>query len=112
MAGAIKKSGATKKKKMMAKTARYLYRRRLKGGGPVSVRFERTDEELLRIVEARAASGDRSLGGQIKHYVRLAAIAEDNPDLPMSMIHGILEAQAEIKAGLAQPYQWGVIPSA
>ena len=80
--------------------------------GPVSVRFERADQGLLRIVEARAASGDRSLGGQIKHYVRLAAIAEDNPDLPLSMIQGILEAQAELKAGLAQPYQWGVVPNA
>ena len=40
-----------------------------------------------------------------------AYIAEDNPDLPMSMIQGILEAQAELKAGLAQPYQWGVIPN-
>jgi hypothetical protein len=29
------------------------------------------------------------------------------------MIQGILEAQAELRAGLGQPYQWGVIePSA
>jgi ParD-like antitoxin of type II bacterial toxin-antitoxin system len=104
MAMTIKKA-AVKKKKIM-KAARY----KLKAG-PVSVRFERADQGLLRIVEARAASGDRSLGGQIKHYVRLAAIAEDNPDLPLSMIQGILEAQAELKAGLAQPYQWGVIPN-
>jgi hypothetical protein len=105
MALSIKKTAM--KKKMSVKAARY----KLKAG-PVSVRFERADEALLRIVGARAASGDRSLGGQIKHYVRLAAIAEDNPDLPMSMIQGILEAQAELKAGLSQPYQWGVIPNA
>ena len=104
MAATTKKT--TVKKKMFMKAARY----KLKAG-PVSVRFERSDEELLRILGARAASGDRSLGGQIKHYVRLAAIAEDNPDLPMSMIQGILEAQAELKAGLAQPYLWGVIPN-
>ena len=36
-------------------------------------------------------------------------IAEDNPDLPLSMIQGILEAQAELKVGLGQPYQWGVL---
>ena len=105
MAVTIKKGSV--KKKMIMKTARYKAK-----AGPVSVRFESADVGLLRIVEARAASGDRSLGGQIKHYVRLAAIAEDNPDLPMSMIQGILEAQAEIKAGLAEPYQWGVIPNA
>src|SRR5229473_3344258 len=102
MAVAIKKAGA--KKKMILKTGRRQWK-----AGPVSVRFERTDEGLLRILGARAASGDRSLGGQIKHYVRLAAIAEDNPDLPMSMIHGILEARAEVKAGLAEPYRWGVL---
>jgi len=106
MAVTIKKAGV--KKKMMMKAAN---RSRSKTG-PVSVRFESADMGLLRIVEARAASSDRSLGGQIKHYVRLAAIAEDNPDLPMSMVQGILEAQAEIKAGLAQPYQWGVLPNA
>jgi hypothetical protein len=100
---AIKKARA--KKKMGMKAVNYK-------SGPVSVRFERADQGLLRIVGARAASGDRSIGGQIKHYVRLAAIAEDNPDLPMSMIQGILEAQAEIKVGLAEPYQWGVIPNA
>lgn len=105
MAVTIKKAGM--KKKMGMKVAQY----KLKSG-PVSVRFERADQGLLRIVEARAASGDRSLGGQIKHYVRLAAIAEDNPDLPLSMIQGILEAQAELKAGLGQPYQWGVVPNA
>jgi len=49
------------------------------------------------------------VSGQLKHYARLAMIAEDNPDLPMAMIHGILEAQAELRAGLAQPYQWGVL---
>ena len=104
MAVTMKKAGV--KKKMIVKAAYKLK------AGPVSVRFERADDALLRIVGARAASGDRSLGGQIKHYVRLAAIAEDNPDLPMSMIQGILEAQAELKAGLAQPYQWGVIANA
>ena len=46
---------------------------------------------------------------QRKHYARLALIAEDNPDLPLSMIQGILEAQAELRAGLGEPYQWGVM---
>jgi hypothetical protein len=41
--------------------------------------------------------------------VRLARIAEDTPDLPLSMIAGILEAQAEVRAGLGAPYPWGVL---
>ena len=67
----------------------------------------------FRLLQARAEANDRSLSGQLKHYARLAVIAEDNPDLPLSVIQGILEAQAELHAGLGQPYQWGVIePSA
>ena len=60
-------------------------------------------------LQARAPASDRSGSGQLKHYARLAMIAEDNPDLPVSMIQGILEAQAELKVGLGQPYQWGVL---
>lgn len=76
---------------------------------PVPVRFGVAETALLRLLQARAAAQSRSLSGQLKHYARLAMIAEDNPDLPLSMIQGILEAQAEIEAGLAEPYTWGVI---
>ena len=80
---------------------------------PVPVRFGQEEKWLFRLLQARAEANDRSLSGQLKHYARLALIAEDNPDLPLSMIQGILEAQAELHAGLGQPYQWGVIePSA
>ena len=79
----------------------------------VPVRFGQEEKWLFRLLQARAEANDRSLSGQLKHYARLAVIAEDNPDLPLSMIQGILEAQAELHAGLGQPYQWGVIePSA
>ena len=76
------------------------------GTTPIPVRFGADERPLLKLLQARAAAQSRSLSGQLKHYARLALIAEDNPDLPMSMIQGILEGQAEIKAGLAQPYQW------
>jgi hypothetical protein len=76
---------------------------------PVPVRFGAGETALLRLLQARASTQSRSVSGQLKHYARLAMIAEDNPDLPLSMIQGILEAQAELKAGLGQPYQWGVI---
>jgi ParD-like antitoxin of type II ParDE toxin-antitoxin system len=76
---------------------------------PIPVRFGSQERSLLKLLQARASAQSRSLSGQLKHYARLALIAEDNPDLPMSMIQGILEGQAEVKAGLTQPYQWGVI---
>jgi hypothetical protein len=75
---------------------------------PVAVRFTPDEQRLYTLLAARAHAGDRSLSGQIKHYLRLALIAEDNPELPLSLIHGILEAQAELAAGLAEPYQWTV----
>jgi hypothetical protein len=76
---------------------------------PVPVRFGGDERPLFRLLQARAWAQDRSVSGQIKHYTKLAMIAEDNPDLPLSMIQGVLEAQAELKAALGQPYQWGVI---
>ena len=76
---------------------------------PIPIRFNEDERSILKLLQARARAADRSLSGQIKHYARLAMIAEDNPDLPLSMIQGILDAQAELKAGLAEPYQFGVI---
>jgi len=76
---------------------------------PVPVRFGQDEGPLYRALVARAQAQDRSLSGQLKRYARLGLIAEDNPDLPLSLIEGILEAQAELKGGLGQPYQFGVL---
>ena len=76
---------------------------------PIPVRFGEEERPMLRLIEARANAESRSVSGQIKYYARLGMIAKDNPDLPLSMIEGILEARAELRAGLSQPYQWGVI---
>jgi hypothetical protein len=76
---------------------------------PIPVRFGNEERTVLRLIQARATAHSRSVSGQLKHYARLGLIAEDNPDLPLSMIQGILEARAELKAGLGQPYQWGVV---
>jgi hypothetical protein len=80
---------------------------------PVSVRFGQGKSEALlaRMLRARATAHKRSFSDQLKYYAHVGMIAEDNPDLPLSMIQGILEAQAELEAGLGQPYQWGVIES-
>jgi len=83
--------------------------RRRQGATPVPIRFSAHERTLYRLIAARASAQDRSLSGQIKHYARLGMIAEDNPDLPLALIAGILEAQEELKAGLGQPYQWGVL---
>jgi len=76
---------------------------------PVPVRFGKENRRFLKILEARANAESRSLSGQVKHYARLGLIASDNSDLPLGMIQGILEAREELKQGLRQPYQWGVL---
>jgi len=76
---------------------------------PVAVRFGAEDAKLLRTISAHARAASRSVSGQIKHYARLGLIASQNPDLPLSMIEDILAAQAESKAGLGEPYRWGVL---
>lgn len=83
--------------------------KKTKASVPIPVRFGADELTFLRLVEARARAQSRSVSGQLKRYARLGIIAEDNPDLPLSMIEGILEAREELKAGLGQPYQWGVI---
>lgn len=76
---------------------------------PVSVRFRKEEAALVRALRARAKASKRSLSEQIKYYAHLGMVARDNPDIPLSMIEGILEAREELKAGLGEPYQWGVI---
>lgn len=76
---------------------------------PVPVRFGAEERSLYQLIVARASAQSRSVSGQLKYYARLGLIAEDNPDLPLSFIEGILEGQAELKAGLGRPYQWGVL---
>ncbi len=33
-------------------------------------------------------------------------IAAQNPDLPLDLVEGIVEARAEFKAGSGKPYDW------
>lgn len=66
----------------------------------------RVPDELKRILEARAKAQHRNLSDQARRYMEIAMIAEDNPELSFSMIEAIFEAQAELDAGLAEPYDF------
>ena len=76
---------------------------------PVAVRFAEDEARLLKMMTAHAKAEDRSVSGQIKHYARIGMIAKDNPDIPLGMIEDILAAQEESKAGLGEPYKFGVV---
>lgn len=76
---------------------------------PISVRFGKDEQSMLHMLQARAKASHRTLAEQLKYYTYLGMVAADNPDLPLSMIEGILEAREEFRAGLGKPYDWGVI---
>jgi hypothetical protein len=71
-----------------------------------SLRLENT---VRKRVQARARANRRSFSEQMKYYVFLGMVAEENPDLPLMFIKDLLEAKEEAKAGLAVPYRWGVL---
>lgn len=67
----------------------------------------RIPDELKIIIDAKAKGQHRQPSDQVRRYLEIAIIAEENPDLPFSFIEGILEARAELDAGLAEPYEFG-----
>jgi hypothetical protein len=75
---------------------------------PLSMRFGKEEQSMLQLLQARAKASHRTLAEQVKYYTFLGMVAADNPDLPLSMIEGILEARDEFRAGLGTPYEWGV----
>jgi len=76
---------------------------------PVSVRFGKHDTPMVRVLRARARASRRSLSDQLKYYAHLGIVAKENPDLPLSVIEGILEGLEESRTGLVEPYRWGRI---
>ena len=52
-------------------------------------------DDLVEKARRTAAAEHRSVPKQIEYYYRLAQIAEENPDLPFSLIRELLLADAE-----------------
>ncbi len=70
----------------------------------------RISEETKVLLAVKAKTNRRSLSGQADYYIRMAMVAEDNPDLPLRFIRDVLEGQAEIAGGLGEEYTFGVMP--
>jgi len=56
----------------------------------------RLDDEFVEDVKAHAEAQSRSVPKQIEYWTKIGRIAEDNPDLPFSLINEILLAKSEI----------------
>lgn len=66
----------------------------------------RMDTRLKQRLTAKAKASGRSLSEQVRYYATLAILAEDNPDLPLSMILDIVEGKEEADQGLLEAYPW------
>ncbi|MCC6917408.1 hypothetical protein [Nitrosomonas sp.] len=56
-------------------------------------------EDLVAQARHHAQIQHRSVPKQIEYWSRIGKIAEENPDLPFSMIHDILHADQEEPVG-------------
>ena len=50
---------------------------------------------------------NQSLAGQVEYWAKLGRVADENADLPVSLIKEILIARAQVKNGLKTPYVFG-----
>ncbi|MCX7123353.1 MAG: hypothetical protein NTV32_06795 [Gammaproteobacteria bacterium] len=67
----------------------------------------RVSEDLFLKAKTKAFSLHRSVAGQIEYWSKVGRIAEENPELPFSMIQDLLIGLEEIKIGHITLYQFG-----
>jgi hypothetical protein len=64
----------------------------------------KVSEELVASAKPYAAAMQRSVTKQIEYWAKLGKAAEDNPDLPVSMILDAMVSLEEAKAGMLKEY--------
>jgi plasmid stability protein len=64
----------------------------------------RLPKDLRKTLRIHAQVDHRSLNNEIEVKLRLALVAEQNPDLPWQFIKDILEAQGQKAMGLAKSF--------
>ncbi|MFZ4055796.1 MAG: TA system antitoxin ParD family protein [Polynucleobacter sp.] len=62
---------------------------------------------LVEDAKPYAQAMHRSVPKQIEYWARLGKVAEENPDLPISMLQDILVGIEEVKSGNLTPYRFG-----
>ena len=67
----------------------------------------RISDELASTAAVFAGVEGRSLAGQVEYWAKLGRVADENADLPVSLIKEILIAQAQVQNGLKTPYVFG-----
>ena len=60
------------------------------------------DEELVRQIALLSQRDDRDFSSSLRHALRIGLLALQNPELTAAEIKDILEARAEVAAGLVE----------
>lgn len=63
-------------------------------------------DNIVSEAKSIAKALNRSVAGQIEHWVKIGKIAEENPDLTYEFIKNILISQHEVESGKLEPYQF------
>jgi len=63
-------------------------------------------DDLISAAALNGKAQHRSTPKQIEYWARIGKIADENPDLPLVFIKGILIGVEEIKAGDVSEYQF------
>ena len=67
----------------------------------------KVSDELVAKARIRSKIFKRSIAGQIEYWAKMGELAEENPDLPFSVIQDILLGKEQIRAGEGTPYVFG-----
>ena len=67
----------------------------------------RLSDELMKDAALYGKAEHRSTPKQIEHWAKLGKIAEENPDMPLAFIKGILISIEQEKAGDVTAYEFG-----
>ncbi len=66
----------------------------------------RIPSAFIQEAKAHSKANSRSVASQITDWIRIGKIAQENPDLPYSMIKDILLGMEEFEQGMDEAYQF------
>ncbi|MDL2264278.1 ParD-like family protein [Synergistaceae bacterium OttesenSCG-928-I11] len=66
----------------------------------------RLSEEMVHDAQKYAELNFRSVPKQIEYWYRLGKIVDENPDLPLAFIKGVLEGKLEMERGEVSAFEF------
>jgi len=67
----------------------------------------RISDKLVNDAKTQSKVENRSLTGQIEYWAKIGKIAEENPDIPYTLLKDILIGVEQLDSGQGFEYQFG-----